>query len=487
MTTLYINKSFCLSIEQLRGYFAARIDINSDLYWDLLDYGRNHGMSEWLQEMGEEDLACRLEAIDNELGDSAFFAEMSRIILGKEIQTPIKPDFSQCFSVENIQHEVMDTGITVTVYLKVLMPVNESFELKVQTNWGTRRNFINPFHSRTGELLKRDFSFRRRLNCDSIEIELFVDDKKYFRDKYHCGKKMEFEVNGVSFNMIKIDGTRSLLKKDFYIGETLVTQNLWNAVMGSVPCQVSCEPWRIPTHIQIDTNKPIVNISLFDIQKFIGNLNRILGRTFRLPMDSEWAYAVSDDLSNLDEIAWYATNSNRELHYVATKSPNTKGVYDLIGNVWEFVMESEVVRGGDYCTDIMGNPPIKKGFYSDFRTGFRLAFFDEESIRNIDFVDIGLSVLWGRNSGYSNSSGRIPTVEESEELLKKCEILNVDDDIVKVSGPNGQYLYMRSRWYPTSQCGSKYNSRYAFHLGYHQIRDIYDKNIGLGIYVQDKI
>ncbi|MBO5809832.1 MAG: SUMF1/EgtB/PvdO family nonheme iron enzyme, partial [Bacteroidales bacterium] len=88
-----------------------------------------------------------------------------------------------------------------------------------------------------------------------------------------------FTVNGVTFTMIEVEGNDDI--SDYYIGETEVTQALWQAVMGSNPSNFSGNPQR-----------PVENVSWNKCQEFITKLNELTGKTFRLPTDAEWLYAA---------------------------------------------------------------------------------------------------------------------------------------------------------------------------------------------------
>ena len=121
---------------------------------------------------------------------------------------------------------------------------------------------------------------------------------------------------------------------DYYIGETVVTQALWKAVMGENP-----------SHYEGD-DLPVEQVSWNDCQMFIQKLNRMTGKRFRLPSEAEWEYAArGGDLSeglkypgsnSINSVAWNRDNSKSMTHVVKQKSPNELGLYDLCGNVWEY-------------------------------------------------------------------------------------------------------------------------------------------------------
>ena len=131
----------------------------------------------------------------------------------------------------------------------------------------------------------------------------------------------------------------------FSIGQTEVTQALWEAVMGSNPSKFK------------GMNRPVEEVSWDDCQEFITKLNQLTGRKFRLPTEAEWEYAArggnyshgyiyagSDDI---DAVAWYGGNIPSQYsggagygtQTVATKQPNELGLYDMSGNVYEWCLD----------------------------------------------------------------------------------------------------------------------------------------------------
>ena len=183
------------------------------------------------------------------------------------------------------------------------------------------------------------------------------------------GGDQTFTVNGVSFTMKRVQGgtfwmgaqstnpngqnydseaysdespVHSVTVSTFYMGETEVTQALWQAVMGNNPSYFS------------GTNKPVEQVSWnMIVNEFIPALNALTGRNFRLPTEAEWEYAARGGNQGHDykyagsntigNVAWYYENSNNQTHPVATKSPNELGLYDMSGNVYE------------WCSDWYGN------------------------------------------------------------------------------------------------------------------------------------
>ena len=180
------------------------------------------------------------------------------------------------------------------------------------------------------------------------------DKKETFTVK-HSGENEIFTVNGVSFTMIKVEGgtfqmgatseqgrdafgaekpVHSVMLSDYYIGETEVTQELWEAVMGNNPSRYK------------GLQNAVETVSWNDCKEFIYRLNKLTGKNFRLPTEAEWEYAARggdksmgykySGSNNIEDVAWYKANSNSSVRNVKRKSPNELGIYDMSGNVWEW-------------------------------------------------------------------------------------------------------------------------------------------------------
>ena len=196
-----------------------------------------------------------------------------------------------------------------------------------------------------------------------------------------------FTVNGVSFDMIAVEGgtftmgatseqgsdayddekpAHQVTLSSYYIGKTEVTQELWQAVMGSNPSKFS------------GTNLPVEKVSWEDCQSFVIKLNELTGKNFRLPTEAEWEYAARGGNksngfkfsggNNIAEVAWYSKNGNKISHPVATKAPNELGIYDMSGNVWEWC--SDWYSSSYYTSSSQTNPTgPNSGSYRVYRGG----------------------------------------------------------------------------------------------------------------------
>lgn len=180
-------------------------------------------------------------------------------------------------------------------------------------------------------------------------------------------------VNGVSFVMKAIPG------RSFYMGETEVTQALWQVVMGANPSK-----------FQGCSQCPVEMVSWDDVQDFIKKLNQLTGRNYRLPKEAEWEYAAKGGQSdkyagnaNIDEVALYSDNSGNKIHPIKQKKANGYGIYDMSGNVWEWCEDlyssggtNRVLRGGSwdnsdyYCSVFYRHNNSPSISYDDM--GFRL-------------------------------------------------------------------------------------------------------------------
>lgn len=184
-------------------------------------------------------------------------------------------------------------------------------------------------------------------------------------------KKEGFTVNGVSFNMIKVQGgtftigatpeqesenpwdderpAHEVAVTDYMIGETAVTQALWEAVMG-VSIQEQSKKGTLGSSLRgVGANYPMYHISWDDCQEFVARLSQQTGKKFRLPTEAEWEFAARGGnlgkgfkyagSDTLGDVAWHDDGQTFETSPVAQKQPNELGLYDMSGNVWEWCQD----------------------------------------------------------------------------------------------------------------------------------------------------
>ena len=181
------------------------------------------------------------------------------------------------------------------------------------------------------------------------------------------------------------------LTKGFWIAETEVTQAMWKSVMDANPSRFQ------------DDNNPVENVSWNDFQTFVEKLNALTvapeGYEFALPTEAQWEYAcragtTDSRYGDLDEIAWHENNSGDKTHPVATKAANAWGIFDMIGNVCEWVADAKVAYPAEAVTDPV-NPGSERsdrvnrgGSYDDDAEDCRAAARNDDEPNDRD-EDVG--------------------------------------------------------------------------------------------------
>jgi len=191
----------------------------------------------------------------------------------------------------------------------------------------------------------------------------------------------------------------------FYIGKYEITQKQWKLIMGTSLKQQCVRAGETSIEGEGD-DYPMYYVSWEDAQEFIRRLNEATGKQYRLPTEAEWEYAARggnksknykySGSNNLDDVAWYRSNSEGSTRPIGTKRPNELEIYDMSGNVWEWCYDwaerysssdqhdpigpssgaTRVIRGGDwnngdhYCrvSARSWHPPI----YASYLLGFRV-------------------------------------------------------------------------------------------------------------------
>lgn len=183
--------------------------------------------------------------------------------------------------------------------------------------------------------------------------------------------KILFEMEEPDIIQIKDESPRHAVRisRGFWLGRTEVTQAQWLQVMKTRPGPT--ENW---THPHWKT-LPVVSTSWNMAQQFVVKLSALdKGYRYRLPTEAEWEYAARSGsneirpmpVEQLNEYAWSMKNSGDAPHPVATRKPNAFGLYDMLGNAWEWVSD----RQGEYTKDSNSDPTgARKGLGTIRRGG----------------------------------------------------------------------------------------------------------------------
>ncbi len=271
-------------------------------------------------------------------------------------------------------------------------------------------------------------------------------------------------VKGVEFKMICVQGGTFIMgstidqmyrsEKDefpphrvalstYYIGETEVTQELWQAVMGKNPSNFK------------NPKAPVENVSWNDCQVFLSKLNALTGMEFRMPTEAEWEFAARGGCMTgnwmyagtdyIDEVAWWVSNANKT-NTVATKKPNELGIYDMTGNVAEWCYDWY----GEYRDSCQTNPVgplngnnkcVRGGHWIDGSNAARVAFRYSLSPREYNY-NTGLRIVAAVSQKDIDDTAANPQPQRrhfqpfNSEFLKteKFNVKGVDFYMVGVQG-----------------------------------------------------
>ena len=273
-----------------------------------------------------------------------------------------------------------------------------------------------------------------------------------------------FTVNGVTFEMVNVEGGTFDLSwleipgghafdgempspwmrsvANYRIGKTEVTQELWQAVMGSNP-----------SYFKGDLNCPVEQVSWDRCQEFILKLNEMTGMNFRLPTEAEWAFAARGGnlcqarkyagSNSIDDVAWYSGNSSNRTHPAGTKLPNELGTYDMNGNVWEWCLDlsreeyytaptsNRVRRGGCWSSaaencDVLISAGSAPDDYNN-RLGLRLVLDNDEGLRLSENV---ISVAVGETKAVKILTDRNMLAYVADQELDNFRYYDTNDSII---------------------------------------------------------
>ena len=412
LNILFLRGAYLTKIEQLRSLLNDVSVTNSDDFREeLLSALRDGVLASWCDKCG-----FALTGIDMSADDKPLYETIVKKITGKTDFKAADKAFVGNFAEQLKEDDIKFDDDILKITIHPIKPTNDKFKFVLKNKKGEKisnSKEIDWKDKTKNTSVQLTFDIK---GSDKIDFELWVNESEKVKTNPFV---TPFTVKGVTFKMILVNhGTFTMgatpemqisgnydevpvhevtISKDYYMGETPVTQALWQAVMGDNPSGFKGD------------NNPVENVSWYDCLEFINKLNRLTGRKFRLPTEAEWEFAARGGnksnhtryagSSNLDEVAWCISNSGGNTHPVAQKKPNELGLYDMSGNVREWCndiydayyyakspsTDPQGPKFGDYCVMRGGAHSTYLGFcclscrdpnYSDnhYRdTGLRLA------------------------------------------------------------------------------------------------------------------
>ena len=396
---LKIGETECRSIEEVK--------LTSD-FPSLWNNYKDGNLKKWLSQIGKDDYVKDVDKIkdetkrrlelynlfsENSIEDNDYIKMFDRKIIDSDSFNEkcakdsklLKKYFETNYSVEHLNDTNIDTLLTQISDNKYIINLINQPESRI------KKTTVNKLCVNNNELLDWCLNNQPDLLSDET-IRLLIDNMR-ITDKQlilRIARKRKFEdilarffiisipVGSVSFNMIRVNDS-------FCIGEFPVTNILWETIM-QTKLKIYCK-YPEPDYC------PVTMVHWKDCQDFIKKLNTETGRKFRLPTDDEWIYAAKDGShshnyrysgsDDLGKVAWYDDNSDEMTHPVGKKQPNELGLYDMTGNVWEWVNDvfmrgtKQILLGGCFSSQSdecrLDNKQIASKDDYNSRVGFRLA------------------------------------------------------------------------------------------------------------------
>lgn len=409
-TVLYLHDKYVTSLKELRMVVKYMLAPNTDVrtaerVFDEIETTFKDGLIQTWLEAGNDECrakATELQEIPRTIDSFELKKMLGRIFTDEEVN--VERNLSDYLAISEISFvpkggdpikvaknsieydSQNDIEAQLVFRFKVRKAARETFRFRIkfeETVAGADEIDLRQY--KEGEDVEIGFpKIKIPVGVKSGNFNLSEHGNIVYAAKFVRSSDKKFTVGQASFTMKRVEGGTFLMGSpdndsvaidwekpqhqvtlsDYYIGETVVTQALWKAVMGGNPSS-----WK-------GDNLPVENVSWNDCVKFVKKLNNVLGANFSLPTEAQWEYAARGGKNgkgckyagsnNINDVAWYDGNSGSKTHPVKSKQANELGLYDMSGNVWEWCQD----RFGSYVGSSQTDPTgAASGSYRVLRGG----------------------------------------------------------------------------------------------------------------------
>jgi sulfatase modifying factor 1 len=251
------------------------------------------------------------------------------------------------------------------------------------------------------------------------------------------GTSVSFEVVPLAGGTVKMgDPAREMTVGTFKIGTREVTWSEFNAYFESKDMATGVDavtrPTRaisyfgqvgVPGHF-LDPKRPVTNVRWHSAIGYCDWLSKKTGGYWRLPTEPEWEYAArAGDAAAapaaLGDVAWYKDNSQGRTHEGGEKKANAFGIYDMLGNLWEYCLEFD--KGSEFAPVLKGgcwsSPAAQVNFTQ--RQGVPLSWFEEDPNRP-------RSVWWLTNKDQSQGFRVVCVADPGDQKERAAAAAKID-------------------------------------------------------------